>query len=704
MKLASRPLVAGTVGLSLAATLAVAATGGAPADAQYAPAEVPAAPAVPEQILTEPATVRTIALRAPAARSAAAADAGDGTAAAVPAGPTAPFSMVGLTWTDPRAALGGTAQVRVRAVGGGWSAWQTLETDGEAMADGTAGTRGSSDPLWVGDSDGVQARVLAAGGTAADLPAGLRLDLVDPGTTVPAPATGRSAASAPADAGTAAAAPGRPVPPVVRRSQWGANEKLMPHGPEYTGWVQALFVHHTAGTNDYACADSPRLLRGIQAYHVKSRGWNDIGYNFLVDRCGTLYEGRAGGIGRPVLGAHTFGFNSDTAGIAVMGNYERRYVNTAVKVAVARIAAWKIGEHGYDPLGKVVLTARSAGKFPAGTRVTMNRIAGHRNAVGTACPGDALYSQLPSIRVLAAAAPTGLALTGLAGSVRSGNAWYTRGAVTARWTVGTPTALLSSFVLYVDGRIVGYAGPGARSAALTLAPGRHVVQVRAVHLAGRTATTPALTVVADRTGPAVSPPGLALRAGTVGHAAVPVTLGYGAADPAGVGAARLTSPFTATLAPAGRRYATTAVPGTARTWTVAAADRVGNVRSAATNRTVGLYAQSVAAHTAGWRQWNNGVYLNGSAWVSTTAGARLSWTFTGRAVGLVASRGNAGQVRVSVDGGSPVTVDTRAARITHRQLVWARWFPAAGTHTVTVTVVGTPGRPAVTVDGFATIR
>ncbi|GAA0799086.1 peptidoglycan recognition protein family protein [Spirilliplanes yamanashiensis] len=720
MKLASRPLAAGI------ALLAVT-TAGTPAEAhaEPGPAPVPAqtpatappaaappgdaatdAPGLPEQILTEPATVRTIPLTGGVAGPAGAtpgAAARAAAAAAVPAGAVAPFSLVGVTWTDPKASLTGTAQVRTRAVGGAWSPWRSLEAEGEIGPESGAEarrSRGSTDPLWVGDSDAVEARV--TGATAA-LPAGLRLELVDPGTTRPA---GGASARAAAPAGRAAAPtpPAKPAVPIVRRSQWGANEKLMPHAPEYTGLPQAMFVHHTAGTNSYSCADSPRLLRGIQAYHVKSRGWNDIGYNFLVDRCGTLYEGRAGGVGLPVLGAHTFGFNSDTAGIAVMGNHGGVGVTNAVKVAIARITAWKLSGTGVDPLGRVVLTARSNGKFKAGTRVTMNRVSGHRNAVGTECPGNALYSQLGSIRVLAAAAPAGLRLGAPGGSVAAGGAWHTAGTMTATWRVSTPTGLLRHFALYVDGRLAGYAGPGARAAALSVTPGRHTVQVQAVHLAGRTATTAAMTVVGDRSAPAIAAPDLALRAGTVTPGAVPATMGWRTTDPAGVRASRLTSPFARALSPGGSKLPIWAATGAPRTWTVTAADRLGNATARSSSRTVTLLPQTASTRTAGWATWTNGVYLNGTALASRSPGAQLRWTFTGRSIGLIATRGTAaGRVAISVDGGAPVIVDLRSARTAHRQLAWTRYWSSPGQHTVAMTVLQTPGRPLVIADGFARI-
>ncbi|MFI6864531.1 transposase [Streptomyces sp. NPDC050421] len=152
----------------------------------------------------------------------------------------------------------------------------------------------------MGPSDGVQARI-----TGTRLPDGLRVDLVDPDGGTPRARTANTAAAA-----TATAAG---VPAITSRPEWGADELLVADPPTYTTDTKAVFVHHRAGTNDYTCAESASVIRGILTYHVKSNGWNDIGYNFFVDKCGTLFEGRAGGIDRPVYGAHTYGFNTEFA-------------------------------------------------------------------------------------------------------------------------------------------------------------------------------------------------------------------------------------------------------------------------------------------------------------------------------------------------------------------------------------------------------
>ncbi|WP_329539846.1 N-acetylmuramoyl-L-alanine amidase [Streptomyces sp. NBC_01358] len=309
---------------------------------------------------------------------------------------TAPFRMLGVTWSDPAAVLGGSAQVRTRdSETRTWSDWRTLELDvhtPESGADhGATGVRGGTQPLWVGPSDGVQARI-----TGTRLPDGLRVDLVDPDGGTPRAGTANTAAAA-----TATAAG---VPAITSRAEWGADESLVDDPPTYTTDTKAVFVHHTAGTNDYTCAESASVIRGILTYHVKSNGWNDIGYNFFVDKCGTLFEGRAGGIDRPVYGAHTYGFNTDTSGVAVLGDFNTASTTPAVRDALARLAAWKLGLYGINPAGTIVMAAGADnGKFTLGQKVTMNRISGHRDGFPTECPGTNLYGDLPAIRTAAAA-------------------------------------------------------------------------------------------------------------------------------------------------------------------------------------------------------------------------------------------------------------------------------------------------------------
>ncbi|GGM05324.1 hypothetical protein GCM10010129_56180 [Streptomyces fumigatiscleroticus] len=355
------------------------------------------------------------------------------------------FSLLGVVWDNPDARLDGRVQVRTRAAGTGtWSGWQDVEThNAEHAADPgtperTSGrVRGATAPLWVGDSNGVEVRVRAGGRTWTDstgrltgpasvkvaLPRGLRLELVDPGegaarqgTAAGGPATGASVLPALSRAETERellslgngrqARKGRPFigprPRIVTRRGWGANERLRERGFRYTRKVKAAFVHHSASGNNYRCSQVPSVIRSIYRYHVRSMGWRDIGYNFLVDKCGNIYEGRAGGVTRPVKGAHTLGFNSNSMGIAVLGTYTAARPSPAAVRAVSRLTAWKLGLYGMNPRSKTYLKSGGGNLYRKGKKVRLNVISGHRDGFATDCPGRRLYGKLGSARWTAA--------------------------------------------------------------------------------------------------------------------------------------------------------------------------------------------------------------------------------------------------------------------------------------------------------------
>ncbi|MFE2727206.1 N-acetylmuramoyl-L-alanine amidase [Kitasatospora sp. NPDC059327] len=311
---------------------------------------------------------------------------------------TRPFELLGVGWDDPaRSLAGGSVLVRTRdAATHVWSGWHELEADGEDGPDTPGG--GATAPLWTGPSDGVAVRVTPGPG---GLPTGLRLELVDPGRGA-APASARTLPAEPPDGHQAAR------PAIVTRAGWGADESLRDPQVEYTGPVRVVFVHHTATATEYACADAPRVIRAIYQYHVQSNGWRDIGYNFLVDRCGTLYEGRAGGAELPVHGAHTLGFNADSAGVAALGTFVTDTPPPPVPDGLARLAAWKLGLTGQDAAGRTQLvSSSSASRYPKGTSVTFDAVSGHRDAFNTECPGAALYPLLPAVRTQAALLQSG---------------------------------------------------------------------------------------------------------------------------------------------------------------------------------------------------------------------------------------------------------------------------------------------------------
>ncbi|RZU49233.1 N-acetylmuramoyl-L-alanine amidase [Krasilnikovia cinnamomea] len=721
----SNRIVAAVTGAAVAITGTVTGTAAPAPPAYAAPAAEPAL-----QTLALPTTSGAT----PAGTSFAApgtARAG-GTGLAVAPRVTKPFSLLGATWTDPQARLGGTVQVRTRAAADGrWSAWRTLESDGTSPAapgSADAGGRGSTDPVWVGDSDAVEARVATGDGTRP-LPAGLRLDLINPDADLPAPVAGTPspgpAASASASGasdsaaqvgggsvagtgraavGTAVAVPPRPAPAVVSRAGWRANEAMVADPPEYTTDVQVLFVHHTATSNDYSCADSARIVRGIQAYHVRSNGWNDIGYNFLVDKCGTLFEGRGGGVDQPVLGAHTLGFNSHSAAIAVIGDYTGRAVSTKVRWVIAQVAAYKIGMYGHLATERTALVSSGGERFPAGTRVTFNRVSGHRDAGRTACPGNALYGQLGTIRGLAGGAPAGFKMARMTGATQVGAAFYARGPVRPLWTTTTPTALLNRFDVIVDGAVVASAPRAHRTTLLNLNPGRHVVTVRAYHLSGR-AVSQTRALVVDRTAPTyTSGPAVWLRGGSL-DGSVPIYLRWTATDPGGLRSVTLTRPSVVALGTTARAWAGTATPGRPTTWSIRAADRAGNTRTATVTRTPLLLTERTTARTGRWANVTGRGYFGGSALRSITAGSSMTWTFTGSSASLAASRTpTSGRLKVYVDGRYSGVVDLRSRTTSHRMAVWARSWPASATHTVRVVVQGTTGRPGVALDGLVLLR
>ncbi|GGT61519.1 hypothetical protein GCM10010226_43930 [Streptomyces phaeofaciens] len=193
-----------------------------------------------------------------------------------------------------------------------------------------------------------------------------------------------------------------PRPRIVTRRGWSADESLREAGFRYTTKVKAAFVHHSATGNSYKCSQAPSVIRGIYRYHVRSLGWRDIGYNFVVDKCGTIYEGRAGGVAKAVLGAHTLGFNTNSMGIAVLGTFTSTKPSSATVKAVAGLTAWKLGLFGGNPKGKTYLKSAGGNLYPKGKNVRLNVISGHRDGFATECPGKQLYGKLGSARKTAA--------------------------------------------------------------------------------------------------------------------------------------------------------------------------------------------------------------------------------------------------------------------------------------------------------------
>ncbi|MDP8956555.1 MAG: N-acetylmuramoyl-L-alanine amidase [Actinomycetota bacterium] len=304
-------------------------------------------------------------------------------ASSAPVDPGFPVQYVGVSWTD-----GPNPFVRF-LVNGRWTKWEQTEHDELPNADG----RTFAALLAAPNADAYQVRgrnrsVQAVAINTTDGPRELQAD------------------SATAEASHLS------QPSVISRAGWGADEsyRFTSNGsekwpPTFYG-TKMLIVHHTAGKNNDP--NPAATVRAIYHYHAITRGWGDIGYNFLVDAQGRIYKGRysgpagtrnsdtltgenANGLG--VSGAHTGGWNSGTMGIAVLGTYTSVRIPKAARSSVVNHLAWEAERHSIDPLATKTFTNPSSG-----ARKSNPTISGHRDWTSTECPGDKLDAALPGIR------------------------------------------------------------------------------------------------------------------------------------------------------------------------------------------------------------------------------------------------------------------------------------------------------------------
>ena len=302
------------------------------------------------------------------------------------------FDLMGLRWKR-----GGRleAQVRARKQGGSWSPWLPLHAAGDHAPDGGHVPAGT-EPAYTGTADVFQLRLR---GSARGLRA--RFVRAQPTARTARHLTGRARRKARVRVRARSSQSSQPL--IITRTEWGGDSVPPRSAPEY-GEVQAAFVHHTVSSNDYGPEESAGIVLGIARYHRDSNGWNDIGYNFLVDQYGQVFEGRAGGIDQAVIGAQAQGYNSASTGIATIGTFTSVPYAEAGMDALARLIGWKLSLHAVPTQGQVVVTSRggSANRYPSGTPVTLERICAHRDGDSTSCPGNALYTQLPDLRARAA--------------------------------------------------------------------------------------------------------------------------------------------------------------------------------------------------------------------------------------------------------------------------------------------------------------
>jgi hypothetical protein len=312
------------------------------------------------------------------------------------------FNMLGLHWIGS-----GHVTYRTRTLHGRWRDWHAADADNNSRSwhDGNLD--------WTGASSTVQFRV------RGDV---RRLRSYELWSRVLSAPT-RAVASA-----------GEPA--IVSRAGWGANEEIVRAAPVIAPVLRLAVVHHTAGSNAYSRAQAAAIVRGIEVYHVRGNGWNDIGYNFLVDRFGTIYEGRGGGIDENVIGAHAQGFNAGTVGVALVGNFTAAAPTQAQQAALVRLLAWRLDVAHIDPNSKVLYTSGGNYKFRAGKLVTLRAVSGHRDTGPSECPGSAAYALLPALtrRIAATGLPKLYGPT-VAGSVGGSVRFQARLSSSLDWTV-----------------------------------------------------------------------------------------------------------------------------------------------------------------------------------------------------------------------------------------------------------------------------
>ena len=293
------------------------------------------------------------------------------------------FNLVGLHWKGP-----GRVLFRVHGAHG-WSGWEEAEGEAEDLPDrGTDEVRRMSgwrlgSPWWTGGSDRLQVRVRGR-------VTRVRANYV----------------WSPEELSMARSLQMAGSPKIISRRGWGANERLRRDNPAIAKTLTAAIVHHTAGAAPATPAQSAAIVRGIYAYHVRGNGWDDIGYNFLVDRFGQVFEGRYGGIERNVVGAHAQGFNTGSVGIALIGSYDGRAPSAAERSALVRLLAWRLDVAHLDPVSNAPFVSSGNPKFKKGIPIWLRAVSGHRDTGYTSCPGGRVYGQLGGIA--RAAAATGL--------------------------------------------------------------------------------------------------------------------------------------------------------------------------------------------------------------------------------------------------------------------------------------------------------
>lgn len=315
---------------------------------------------------------------------------------------TEPFGLVGVTAAEPFAA-GTRVVIRIRQ-DGEWQPWMELPVSEHLPdPDTEEGQRArfATEPVATDEADGVQVRVDTPTGS---VPADTKVTMIDN------PERPADADLAPAVLPGSSAQAAVTKPTIITRAQWGADESLRRGQTAYSDTIKVAFVHHVVSSNDYTPAQAAQQMRNVYSWFTEGIQVNDFGYNFMVDRFGRLYEGRAGGVDKAVIGAHTSGFNSETFAVSFLGNADTLNPEQGAKEkilnAISRLIAWKFDLFDVNPLGTAVLT--SAGPGPGqgttsmywpGEKVTTKTVVGHGDIGSTSCPGEFLRPTMPHLRL-----------------------------------------------------------------------------------------------------------------------------------------------------------------------------------------------------------------------------------------------------------------------------------------------------------------
>jgi hypothetical protein len=386
--------------------------------------------------------------------------------------PGATFVARGLIWyAETPGGSSVSLETRSSLDGNVWTAWQSEA--GEVYVPGN--TRLQSAELVFGEARYLQYRITLIGSAeAAPLVRNIRIACID---SRPGP----QSTEFDEVAGAALVAP-----IIIARSQWGADESWMTWPPQYSP-VKALVLHHTV-TQDGG-QDPAWVVRAIYRYHAIDRGWGDIGYNYLIDHYGRIYQGRYGGAS--VVGAHAFQYNWGSIGIGMIGNFEENPVPPALYDAVTSYLAFQCSARGFDPMGSTYLVDKwvpiivaHRDLFPAGSEHP------------TACPGQYFYALMGNVRAdtLAkmTAPPPSVSITSPTAAQK------VRAVVTPLYTTSSHIARMS---YYVDGTLVAQ-----QSAPFTwkwnttqYADGSHTLRVVVENTGGSAEAS--VTVTVDNTSP-----------------------------------------------------------------------------------------------------------------------------------------------------------------------------------------------------------